>query len=127
MRAPRALTALAIPIALSACGLYGGPRGLFGEDRAVLVEVVNRNASDARLHALYGGGRHPLGTAPADSTTFFRIPWREYERALRIEFELVSEQRPCITDIRVLDPGAEITLTIEARVRYLRWCERQRN
>jgi hypothetical protein len=123
MRASRHLLVLPLLLLLAGCGPRTPP-GLFGERRTVVtVDVINQNASEAVVHALYDNQRQLLGTAPADSTVSYRIPWR-MQGGLRIEFELAADEQPCITEVIILDPGDEFAVVIRSRVRYLIWCER---
>src|SRR5688572_8178748 len=107
MRAARVVLAIPILLLLAACGYFNPGSGLYGERRAtVTVDVVNQNESDAVVHALFDEVRLLLGTAPADSTVSYRIPWRGVG-GLRIEFELTAEEQPCITDLVMVGPGEE--------------------
>ena len=62
-------------------------------------------------------------TTPADSTVSYRIPWR-MQGGIRIEFELAEEERSCITEVMIVDPGNALQVRILSRIRYDRWCER---
>ena len=129
MRAPRItlLTAGLLVAGLAGCGHFVPGRNLFGETRRDLIHlhVDNQNASDAVLHVLHDRRRIAIGTAPAGATTTYAIDWSPGGvRALRVEIELAGESRPCITDVMMVDSGEEIQLEIEARFRFMRWCER---
>jgi CRP-like cAMP-binding protein len=105
MRASRAVLAIPILLALTGCSAFAPGRRLFIAPRVVTVDVINQNASDAVVHALYDRRRHLLGTAPADSTHSYRFPWDLGGRALRSEFVLAADVRRCSTELGLGDAG----------------------
>ena len=113
---------LTLPLATTGCGTFLDSK-LFGETgprEQIRIEVTNFNFNDATLHALHGGDRHRLGTAPGKGFMVFTMEWRRSE-PLQIEIDILAGDR-CLTRALTVDPGDEISLQIQEDPRRTGQC-----
>jgi len=101
---------------LVGCGLRGGPAGDPFRDQErngmITLEIRNDNFNDARIHALWNGERHRLGTVTGISERSFDIDFRMGDLRVHVDFLAAGE----FTTERILaSPGDTVRLVIPSR------------
>ncbi len=114
------MTALAITLFGVACaGLPGaqeGGRAPQPEPDSILVNAVNENYYDARIHAVYvGGQRRSLGTIAANGgRTRMALAWEP--RALVFEVLFVTDGATYVSHSVDVAPGESIEIRVPANI-----------
>lgn len=97
-----------------ACGTTSGANPFEGggaNTEAIQIAVQNQQFNEARLTAIYLGGRRRIGTVGGNQRESFTIPWTGSDQ-LRIEIDLLAGQSYVTRSIAV-EPGAQVALYIE--------------
>ncbi len=110
--------ALGIVVAGLGCGSGRGSGSPFvGQaDARITIEVINHGFQDVTLHAIWPGQRVRLGTVTGTRTENFMIPWNW---SVELQFQIkVLAGGSCTTRPIWTDPGDNILLEIQSRLRY---------
>lgn len=83
---------------------------------SVHVAVENRNASDVRVYVLLEGHMAPAGLVPGAGAATLTVPpfFARSDEPIRLVLDELAGSGWTRTDPVDIDPGSEITLTIES-------------
>lgn len=111
----RSITAaLALACLVAACGRFR--QGDRTRPENVVVDVLNENFYEARIHAVYDGGqRRSLGTLPGNGgRERVELAWEP--RSLIFEVQFVTEGSAYVTHPVDVSPGESLELRVPSNI-----------
>lgn len=117
----RIMTAVAVVCVVAACvrvpGLPKGDRAVLAQADSILVDVLNENYYDARIHAVYAGGqRRSLGTIAGNGgRAQSALPWEP--RALVFEVVFVTDGAAYVSLPVDVVPAQSIEVRVPPNIR----------
>ena len=118
----RALLALGVLVATSACGsMRGSPRNPFDgsleqqQENRLRIQVQNMNFNDVTVYAVSLGQRVRLGNVTGKSDQSFRLEWN-FANPISFEIDVVGGSG-CDTTPVPVEPGARVWVQVPNEVR----------